>query len=76
MLDPGRLSTETAGFYHQLVQAQWAILGKETKDEERGLEMDESSSNTRAAFRLGDLGENPFPDLEPPFCNVKSDPET
>lgn len=73
---PGRLNTETAGFYRELVQAQWAILGKETKGEERGLEMDESSSNTRAAFNLGNLRENPFPHLEPLICNVRSDPET
>lgn len=73
---PRRLNTETAGFNHELVQAQWAILGKETKGEEHGLEMDESSSNTRAAFNLGDLGENPFPHLEPLICNVRSDPET
>lgn len=73
MLDPGRLNTE---IYRELVQAQWAILGKEIKDEERGLEMDERRSNTRAAFGLRDLGENPFPHLEPPICNVRPDPET
>lgn len=38
--------------------------------------MDERRSNTRAAFSLRDLGENPFPHLEPPVCNVRSDPET
>lgn len=37
--------------------------------------MDESTRHTTASLSQGDLGGNPFPHLEPPNCNGRSDPE-